>query len=322
MNQFRLLCLVFSVIGLAFPALADALQGGALAGERYRVLVSTDVGGSDPDDLQSMVHLMFYADCFDLEGLISSPPSQGRKKHILELIAAYETDYPLLKAKSKRFPKPEFLRSITRQGAIKPAPAAGYSQPTEGSRWIVRQACRQKSRPLYILVWGSITDIAQAVHDDPTIKKKIRVYFIGSWNTKMDPNARDYLFNHHKDLWWIENNTTFRGMYVGGKQQGDLSNTEFPRRHLKGRGALGDLFMQKMPRLKMGDTPSLLYLMRGDPNRPDQPHWGGQFRKTKHGPHYWTDLRKDKVKNPGASTVQRWREDYLRDWQNRSKWLK
>ena len=35
---------------------------GALAGHRYRVLVSTDIGGTDPDDFQSMVHLLVYAD--------------------------------------------------------------------------------------------------------------------------------------------------------------------------------------------------------------------------------------------------------------------
>ena len=52
-----------------------AVEGnrGALDGECYRVMVSTDIGGTDPDDFQSMVHLLVYADCFDIEGLISSP---------------------------------------------------------------------------------------------------------------------------------------------------------------------------------------------------------------------------------------------------------
>jgi hypothetical protein len=38
-----------------------------------RVLVSTDAGGTDYDDFQSLVHLFVYADRFDLEGLVSSP---------------------------------------------------------------------------------------------------------------------------------------------------------------------------------------------------------------------------------------------------------
>ena len=45
-------------------------SSGALAGERYRVIVTTDIGGSDPDDFQSMAHYLLYADMFDTEGLI------------------------------------------------------------------------------------------------------------------------------------------------------------------------------------------------------------------------------------------------------------
>ena len=69
---------------------APAPRGGALTGQRPRVIVSSDVGGSDPDDFQSMVHLLVYADVLDLEGLISSPPKKGRAKHVLEVIDAIE----------------------------------------------------------------------------------------------------------------------------------------------------------------------------------------------------------------------------------------
>ena len=54
---------------------------------RHRVIVSTDIGGTDFDDFQSMVHLLLYADMLDIEGLISSPYGAGRKEHILEVIA-------------------------------------------------------------------------------------------------------------------------------------------------------------------------------------------------------------------------------------------
>ena len=298
--------------------------GGALAGERFRVIVSTDIGGSDPDDFQSMVHYLVYADLFDTEGLISSPPHAGRKEHILEAIAAYETDYPKLKRHSAGFPTPDALRAVTTQGAIDPAPPAGFSQPTEGSRWIIQRALADDPRPLYILVWGSITDVAQALHDDPTIKAKIRVYFISSWNRRMDPASRDYIFRQHRDLWWIEADTTFRGMYVGGRQDGDLGNREFLARYVKGHGALGDLLVRKKADIKMGDTPSVLYLTRGDPDDPTTDHWGGAFVATEHGPRHWTDNQDpawSEGSYPGAKTVNRWREPYLRDWQQRMAWL-
>lgn len=129
-------------------------SGGALAGERFRVIVSTDIGGSDPDDFQSMVHYLLYADCFDTEGLISSPPHAGRKEHILEVLRAYEADYPKLRRHSEKYPTPASLRAVAKQGAIDPAPAAGHSQPTEGSRWIIERAKAKDPRPLWVLVWG------------------------------------------------------------------------------------------------------------------------------------------------------------------------
>ena len=55
------------------PGRTATAGSGALAGHRYRVLVSTDIGGTDPDDFQSMVHLLVYADTLDIEGLAVTP---------------------------------------------------------------------------------------------------------------------------------------------------------------------------------------------------------------------------------------------------------
>lgn len=319
--SFTILGAAHAQSGLTSTRPATAPQGGALDGRRPRVMVSTDIGGSDPDDFQSMVHLLLYADVLDIEGLISSPPHSGRKRNILEVIDAYERDYPRLAARSARYPQPDRLRALTMQGATAPAPPAGHNRPTEGSDWIIRQAGRDDPRPLYILVWGSITDVAQAVHDGPAIKDRIRVYSIGSWNTRNDRAARDYLFDQHRDLWWIEADTTFRGMYIGGDQEGDLHNRRFVDRYVRDRGALGTLFFEKKPDIKMGDTPSVLYLLRGNPDDPSSDHWGGRFERDPHGPQRWKDhpgeALNERGEYPGAKTVNRWRESYLRDWQAR-----
>jgi hypothetical protein len=119
------------------PELAHSQQPVRKVGQRHRVLVSTDIGGSDPDDFQSMVHFLVYADLFDVEGLVSSPWGRGRKRHILEVIDRYDADYPNLRTWSDRYPSPGRLRSITKQGETEFAVGAGYSRPTEGSNWIV-----------------------------------------------------------------------------------------------------------------------------------------------------------------------------------------
>lgn len=302
----------------------DSPIGGVLEnvakGNRPRVIVSTDIGGSDPDDFQSLVHLLLYTDVIEVEGLISSPPNAGRAKDILEVIDAYASDYEQLKSHSTQYPAPLVLRNITKQGAVDKAPQVGWGEPTVGSRWIVHRAQAVDERPLWILVWGSITDVAQAVHDEPSIKNKVRVYSIGSWNTRHDSAARDYLFNNHSDLWWIENDSTFRGMYMGGRQDGEWGNRSFVQQNVKGHGSLGELFFNKKPDIKMGDTPSLLYLLRGNAEDPTAPHWGGAFAKTDHGEHFWTDSPDHSLsisKQAGAKTVSDWRRKYLEDWKRR-----
>lgn len=65
---------------LILMIIMNALVGLGQSQEKPRVIVSTDIGGTDPDDNQSMIHLMMYSDLFHIEGLISSPYGNGRKK--------------------------------------------------------------------------------------------------------------------------------------------------------------------------------------------------------------------------------------------------
>jgi len=312
-SRLNLFC---GLIFLATPFILIDIQ----AAEKPRVIVSTDIGGSDPDDFQSMVHFLVSCDRFDVEGLVSSPPKQGRAEHIFEALDAYEADYENLSSWSDAYPTPDTLRAIVRQGAVDPQDAdVPDEQVSRGARLIIERAKAEDDRPLYVIVWGSITDVAQAVHSDPSIKKKLRIHSIGSWNTVCDPKARDYLYREHADLWWIESDTTFRGMYMGGDQSGALGNRSFPAEHVAGHGALGRLFMEKKADIKMGDTPSVLYLMHGDRDRPSTEHWGGSFIRPEPDarPTYWHDdpnpLHRSEGRD-GAATVNRWRKAYLDDW--------
>ena len=254
-----------------------AVNSGALSGHRYRVLVSTDIGGTDPDDFQSMVHLLVYADCLDIEGLVSSPYGPGRKEHILEVIDCYEKDYVNLKTYSDRYTTPDALRAISKQGETERAPYAGVRGSTEGSRWIVECARRDDTRPLYVLVWGGIEDLSQALHDAPDILPKLRVYWIGGPNKKWGPDTFQYIVTHHPKLWIIESNATYRGWFTGGNQSGQWGNEAFVSQHIAGKGALGDFFISKKGDIKMGDTPSVGWLLKGTPDDPRQPGWGGRF---------------------------------------------
>lgn len=264
---FRVLMVVFSLA-----------TTGAPAEERQRVLVSTDIGGTDPDDFQSMVHLLVYADCFDLEGLISSPFGTGRKKDILTVIERYESDLSNLRTYSAGYPSADELRAITKQGAFDSRGPAGVGQQTEGSRWIIQCGRRNDPRPLHLLVWGGMEDLAQALHDAPDIMPKLRVFFIGGPNKKWSVDAYNYIERNHPGLWLIESNSTYRGWFVGGNQRGEWGNVEFVKQHIASHGALGDYFTTQLNgTIKMGDTPSLARLIHGIPEDPAQSSWGGKY---------------------------------------------
>jgi hypothetical protein len=246
---------------------------------RPRVIVSSDIGGTDPDDFQSMIHYLMYTDRFQTEGLIASPYGKGRKEDIFDIIDLYEKDYGALSAHGD-FPEPEYLRSVTKQGAEEAAPAKGWNNATEGSEWIIERAMAESDQPLWILVWGGLEDLAQALHDAPEIEKKIRVYWIGGPNKKWAVHPYVYIARNFPDLWMIEANSTYRGWFIDDDSDPDLKNTAFYENHIKGNGALGtDFGNYYKGSVKMGDTPSVGYLLTGDPDDPTGESWGGSFEK-------------------------------------------
>ena len=246
-----------------------------------RILVSTDIGGSDPDDNQSLAHLLLYSDLFQIEGLISSPSyGGGSKSEILRMIELYEKDLPKLKKHKKGFPAPDYLRSITKQGQVGNAPFKGYRKATEGSNWIIDCAKRENMQPLWVLVWGGLEDLAQALNDSPEIQSKIKVYWIGGPNKKWSANSYAYIVANFPDLWFIEVNSSYYGFFSENDTVDVVKSSDYYEKYIKGAGYLGQDFKSYYKgEIKMGDTPSLLYLMHGDPENPSTESWGGSFEK-------------------------------------------
>jgi hypothetical protein len=318
----------------------------------FRVLVSTDLGG-DPDDIQSLVHLLHYSDLLRLEGILSTtgPGSTPRASLIREWVQRVDLDHLRARGYSELMAEDEVLPFVF-QGAREPG-APRPNADTPGSRWLVERANAPDpaglDRPLWVLVWGSLTDVAQALHDDPGIASRIRVYYIGSSNTVNDPASRDYVYAgmHERwpELWWIENglmprfsHDTFRGCYLGGEQDGPWGHVTFIEQVIRGQGTthgglfdqvLGDAFpVADWPEgvLKEGDTPTFLYLLSpvvggaGDVDDPTGPSWGGRFRRPEpdRHPNYYADL--DEPADVCQATINRWRVAYLQDW--RARWAR
>ena len=254
--------------------------------DKPRILVSTDIGGTDPDDNQSMAHLLMYSDLLNIEGLVSSPSyGEGSKQEILRMIDLYDQDLPKLKKHQDGFPSADYLRSVTKQGRRGGAPFKGYSSATEGSNWIISCARKESDQPLWVMVWGGLDDLAQALHDAPAIQSKIRVFWIGGPNKKWSTNSYAYIAANFPDLWFIEVNAAYRGFFSDADAPDSLNAVKYYAHFIRGAGQLGrDFNNYYNGKIKMGDTPSLLYLMHGDPNIPEGASWGGSFEKTRFSP--------------------------------------
>jgi hypothetical protein len=314
-----------------------------------RLLVLTDIGG-DPDDQQSMIRLMTYANEFDIEGLIASAtgtPGESkadvtRPDLIREIVGAYGKVRFNLLLHQPDYPRAESLLDRVKSGnPRRGVKCVGAGHDTDGSRWIVKAGDRDDPRPLNVVVWGGSTDLAQAlwrVRNDRTTEElkrfisKLRVHAIGHQD-----DTGPWIVEQFPDLFYILSKAAekhdmregaYRGMYLGGDES--LTSREWVDANVrKGRGSLGALYPTKTwtapnPHgcLKEGDTPSWLYFLPtglSDPAHPEWGCWGGRFRPAGRGLYRDATDTVGKVTDARA-TVWRWRPAFQADFAARMAW--
>jgi hypothetical protein len=301
---------------------------------------------SDPDDVQSMVRFLVYADEFDIEGLIASAgtfANMARKTNILNMLDLYEQVYPNLIRHDSRYPTAEKLRSITWQGrdgawgtpkvgtTAKPLDQIlGEGRDSEASDAIIRVVDRPDPRPVWICVWGGSREVAQAIWKVQKTRRpaelqaflgKLRLYLI----VKQD-STTDWLLDHFPNLFVILSEKNYLGMFYNMvKSDPKLSDLAWLNTNVRqGHGPLGAVYPPtgwdpKYQGTQEGDTPSFLYLVsavRGlnDPEKPDQESWGGKFVRPDATKNHWFD-------DPaGMQTVSKWRAEVQKDFAARMNW--
>ena len=197
--------------------LAATMAGTARAdnGLKPRLVVCTDIAPADvePDDMESMVRLMAYADCFEIEALITSVGW----KYLQRVIEAYRKDVNNLMKRSAQqgflpmeqengsqkmgyWPSADYLKGRavmgSQRGGIK---VIGEDNDSPGSNLLIRLADEQDERPIYVAAWGGANTLAQAIwrvkqtRTAEELKKfvsKFRIYTITDqdmqYNMRMD----------------------------------------------------------------------------------------------------------------------------------------
>jgi hypothetical protein len=312
-----------------FPPL-DVIPGGAGYGPPEK--------RSDTDDIQSMIRFLLYSNDLEVEGLVASAATMANiadKKGILDLLLLYNRVEDNLRKHDARFPTASHLQNVTWNGQsnsyAKPAgEIIGARKDSEASEAIISLIDRPESRPVWFCVWGGSCDLAQAiwkVHntrssaDTEKFISKIRVYLIS-----LQDGSGQWLLDTFPHLFIIYSANNWRGMkYNSSGSDSKLGDLDWLNKNVRrGNGILGLVYPEsdwnnEHPGVGEGDSPSFLHLVSGvrginDPEKPEQPGWGGQFVQLDSTRNHWTD-------HPdGQKTVWRWRQQVQDEFVNRMKW--
>ena len=167
--------------------------------QKSRVIVLTDML-NEPDDSQTMVRLLIYANKFDIEGLIavsSCHQFAGKKdliedrnnvhpEEIVKRIKAYSKVLPKLREHENNWPSEAFLLKKVGSGPAGYGMSdVGKGKSTSGSKLITQALLKEDDRPLYVCINAGANCLAQAlidlheIADSSTFRnciKKLRVY--------------------------------------------------------------------------------------------------------------------------------------------------
>ena len=299
-------------------AVSTTGQAKSENGLKPRLVVCTDIAPADvePDDMESMVRLMAYADCFEVEALITSvgwncdPYPKEWADYLFRVIEAYRQDVPNLMKRSDQqgflsiaqengqqqigyWPSADYMKSCavmgSQRGGIK---VIGEGNDSPGSELLIRLADEDDPRPIYVAAWGGANTLAQAIwrvkqtrsaEELKRFVRKFRIYTITDqdmqYNMRMDRAYSSHMWLRREfkdDLQFIWDEGTWQEQCELGKR-----NWTMHQQHIQTKGALG----KEYPNYKWGvegDTPSFLYVIPNglnDPEDPSQAGWAGYHER-------------------------------------------
>ena len=124
---------------------------------KQRVFVLTDIT-NEPDDQQSLVRFLVYANEYDVEGIVATTSTHLRnnirKDKIEELVKNYGKVKSNLDKHAEGFPSMEYLLGVTAQHLpLYSMDGVGEGKDSPGSEMLIKAVDREDERPLWISVW-------------------------------------------------------------------------------------------------------------------------------------------------------------------------
>ena len=354
MNRTRIIALLV-LFGIATISMAKK------AVLKPRLVVCTDIAPADvePDDMESLVHLMVYADMFEIEALITSvgwncDPYPGEwSKYMYRVIDAYEKDLPNLMKRSKQkgflsqkketgcqeigyWPCADYLRSRAVMGSMYGGiRSIGERNDSPGSELLIRLADEDDPRPIYVAAWGGANTLAQAIwrvkqtRSADEVRKFVRKFRLFTI-TDQDMDYAHRMDRARSSHMWLRQEFKDDLQFIwdegAWQEQCELGKRHWTQhqQHIQTKGALG----KEYPNYKWGvegDTPSFLYVMPNglnDPEDPTQAGWAGYHERGMCPDSLttaWTSWQ-EPVRSISVGYKQRFYLDELGDFMARMQW--
>lgn len=302
-------------------------------------MIETDAGG-DPDDEQSLVRFLLYANEWDVEGIIANRPTarSGENRNIertglgivRRLLNAYGECWTNLVQHDPRYPTKDYLWQRT---------VPGYNHTNAAVELIIAAVDRPDSRPLWYSDWG--TDHGSATNNlrralDRVLQERGPEGY-AKFKSQLRLTSYDMFGQHTTNIappfkLWVN---TFQPPMDGKRWYHRFSaitatagGFDAVRDLLTGHGPLGALYPTNTTHwLKEGDSPTFLYLVPTGMNDPEQPTWGswagryGQNPNYPNLPYYWANqLDSWNGATNRDNTLGRWAAALQNDFRSRLDW--
>lgn len=283
-----------------------------------RLVVMTDIGPAEvePDDNESAVRLLAYADRFEIEAIITTigwncdPYPTEWAEYLDRVVDGYEIDVNNLMKRSKQttfktldeeqtqpqelgyWPSVDYIRSRVMMGSQRAGIGViGEENDTPGSRKIIELIDEADERPIYFCAWGGANTLAQAIwrvkqeRSEAELKKflrKIHLYTITDqdmqWSMRMQRRYSSHMWLRAE----FADNMTFVWDESAWLNQNELGKNSWDQYEalIQNHGAMGKVYPKFLWGVE-GDTPSFLNCMPNglnDPNDPTQVGWGGMHQ--------------------------------------------
>ena len=246
--------------------------------DKQRLIVTTDLGGTDPDDTQSMIHLLLCSNTIDLEGIISSQvwsDYPDRVEAIINVVNRFCEVIPRLNKHADGIPDAAYLTSIVKNGQSKSnMDGVGEGKDSPGSELIIAAVDKRgDKRPVWIAAWGGMNNVAQALwkvaHTRSPEELKRFTEKICIYDVLGQDDAGAWIAKNYPDIPYIRNKAVY----------GWSPSDKWIKENIQSQLPFGACYPDRKWATE-GDSPSFLYLLANGLNMPehvDYGGWGGRF---------------------------------------------